>query len=38
MSRIFWDTNIYIYLFENYGEFSRQAVNLREKMLSRGDH
>ncbi len=37
MSRIFWDTNIYIYLFENYGEFSRQAVNLREKMLARGD-
>ena len=37
MSRIFWDTNIYIYLFENYGEFSRHAVNLREKMLARGD-
>ncbi len=37
MSRIFWDTNIYIYLFENYGEFSRQAANLREKMLARGD-
>lgn len=37
MSRIFWDTNIYIYLFENYGESSKQAANLRAKMHSRGD-
>lgn len=37
MSRIFWDTNIFIYLFEDYGNLSRQTVAFREKMLSRGD-
>jgi len=37
MSRIFWDTNIYVYLFENYGEFSKQTASLRAKMLARGD-
>jgi predicted nucleic acid-binding protein len=37
MSRIFWDTNIFIYLFEDYGRFSQTAAELREKMLLRGD-
>ncbi len=37
MSRIFWDTNVYIYLFEEYGEFSRKARRLRTNMLVRGD-
>ena len=37
MSRVFWDTNIFIYLFENYGELSEQAGELRRKMLARGD-
>lgn len=37
MSRIFWDTNIFIYLFENYGELSERASELRSKMLVRGD-
>lgn len=37
MSRIFWDTNIFIYLFEGYGEFSKAAASLRTKMLARGD-
>lgn len=37
MSRIFWDTNIFIYLFENYGELSERAAELRSKMLVRGD-
>ncbi len=37
MSRIFWDTNIYVYLFEDYGEFSKQAAGLRSRMLIRGD-
>ena len=37
MSRIFWDTNIFIYLFENYGKFSEEAAELRSKMLARGD-
>jgi len=37
MSRIFWDTNLYIYLFEEYGEFSRKVRRLRTNMLARGD-
>ncbi len=37
MSRIFWDTNIFIYLFEDYGEFSKAAASLRSRMPVRGD-
>lgn len=37
MSRVFWDTNIFIYLFENYGELSERAADLRSKMLVRAD-
>lgn len=37
MSRIFWDTNLYIYLFEDYGQFSQKVKRLRATMLSRGD-
>jgi len=37
MSRIFWDTNIFIYLFEGSGKFSTQVVALRNKMLARND-
>jgi predicted nucleic acid-binding protein len=37
MSRVFWDTNLYIYLFEDYGKLSALAVSLRSKMLQRGD-
>ena len=37
MSRVFWDTNLYIYLFEDYGKFSALTVTLRSKILQRGD-
>jgi|ERR1043166_5934608 len=37
MSRIFWDTNLFIYLFESYGPFSASTIALRTKMLRRGD-
>lgn len=37
MSRIFWDTNVFIYLFEDYGSLSRRASDLRRAMLERGD-
>ena len=37
MSRIFWDTNIFIYLLEDYRPWSELAVSLRRKMLDRGD-
>src|SRR2546421_3709251 len=37
MSRIFWDTNLFIYLFEDYGELSQRVAEIRTRMLSRGD-
>ncbi len=37
MSRIFWDTNLFIYLWEDYGALSQAVVELRAKMLQRGD-
>ena len=37
MSRIFWDTNLFIYLFEDYKEFSKRTIALRRSMLERGD-
>jgi predicted nucleic acid-binding protein len=37
MSRIFWDTNLFIYLFEDYGNLSKAVAQLRSKMLARGD-
>ena len=37
MSRIFWDTNLFIYLLEDYGQFSADAAALRTNMLTRGD-
>jgi predicted nucleic acid-binding protein len=38
VSRIFWDTNLFIYLLEDYGGLSRSVIDLRRKMLARGDH
>ena len=37
MSRIFWDTNLFIYLFEGYGPLSKRVAALRQAMLTRGD-
>lgn len=37
MSRIFWDTNLFIYLFEDHGQHSKQAAALLRKMDERGD-
>jgi predicted nucleic acid-binding protein len=37
MSRIFWDTNLFIYLFEDYGALSKTTAGLRARMLQRGD-
>ncbi len=37
MSRVFWDTNLFVYLFEDYGKFSESVTRLRERMLTRGD-
>lgn len=37
MSRIFWDTNLFIYLLEQNEQFSAITKELRTKMLMRGD-
>jgi predicted nucleic acid-binding protein len=37
MSRIFWDTNLFIYLFEEYGPLTAKTAAIRERMLERGD-
>jgi predicted nucleic acid-binding protein len=37
MSRIFWDTNLFIYLLEDYAELSQRVARLRRSMLERGD-
>lgn len=37
MSRIFWDTNLFVYLFEDYTALSAKTGELRTKMLARGD-
>ena len=37
MARIFWDANLFIYLFEQNPEWSPQVVQFREAMLARGD-
>src|SRR5581483_1396934 len=37
VSRIFWDTNLFIYLFEEYNELSKKTLELRSNMLKRGD-
>jgi uncharacterized protein len=37
MSRIFWDTNLFVYLFEDYKALSKKTAELRSRMLARGD-
>ena len=37
MSRIFWDTNLFIYLFEGQGERADRVAALRQRMIDRGD-
>ncbi len=37
MSRIFWDTNLFVYLFEDYQDLSDRVAALRQRMISRGD-
>lgn len=37
MSRIFWDTNLFIYLLEPKEKFSVLTKELRTRMLRRGD-
>ena len=37
MSRIFWDSNLFIYLFEDNGDLSERVAQLRSQMLKRND-
>jgi len=37
MARVFWDTNLFIYLFEKNAEWSPRVIELRRRMLARGD-
>jgi predicted nucleic acid-binding protein len=37
MSRVFWDTNLFVYLFEENPEFSQTVADLRRRMVARGD-
>jgi predicted nucleic acid-binding protein len=37
MSRIFWDTNLFVYLIEDRGALSERVATLRARMLERDD-
>jgi predicted nucleic acid-binding protein len=37
MSRIFWDTNLFIYLFEKHPQFFSATASLRKRMNERKD-
>lgn len=37
MARVFWDTNLFIYLFEKNAEWSPRVIELRRRMVARGD-
>ena len=37
MSRVFWDTNLFIYLFEDFGGLGQRVMEVRRAMLARGD-
>ena len=37
MSRIFWDTNLFVYLLEDKGELTERVGSLRERMIERND-
>lgn len=37
MSRVFWDTNLFVYLLEDKGQLTERVVALRERMIERSD-
>ena len=37
MSRIFWDTNLFVYLLEGGGEAAERVASLRNRMIERKD-
>ena len=37
MARVFWDTNLFIYLFEHNPHWSARVVEFRQRMVARRD-
>ena len=37
MARVFWDTNLFIYLFEHNPDWSTRVIEFRQRMLARKD-
>jgi predicted nucleic acid-binding protein len=37
MARVFWDTNLFIYLFEHNAQWSDRVIEFRQGMIARGD-
>ncbi len=37
MARVFWDTNLFIYLFERNAEWSERVIEFRRRMVARRD-
>ena len=37
MSRVFWDTNLFVYLVEDRGERAERVAALRRRMIERDD-
>ena len=37
MSRVFWDTNLFVYLIEDRGERGERVAALRQRMIERDD-
>ena len=37
MARVFWDTNLFIYLFEHNPKWSPRVIELRQRMVARRD-
>ncbi len=37
MSRIFWDTNLFIYFYEQHPTYANSIASLRRKMMQRSD-
>jgi predicted nucleic acid-binding protein len=37
VSRIFWDTNLFIYFYEHHPSYAKSIARLKSKMTQRGD-
>ena len=37
MSKVFWDTNLFVYLVEDDGERAERVVEIRRRMIERND-